>query len=162
MYIMQITKRYVDKLSKGDVKKQVKAIEKSKKMYKQGEYFTRPKMKSFISKESHHVKRAKKMYNIDSIKPSYELARKSGCKYNGLVQIVNKGKGAYFSSGSRPSQTAESWGIARLASALTGGKSSGIDLHILTKYCSNDSKALKLAKTFKQGSKKAPKVNVKK
>jgi len=38
-----------------------------------------------------------------------------------LQKIVNKGMGAYYSSGSRPNQTPASWGIARLASAITGG-----------------------------------------
>ena len=39
-----------------------------------------------------------------------------------LRKIVKKGQGAYFSSGSRPNQTGHSWGRARLASAITGGK----------------------------------------
>ena len=62
--------------------------------------------------------------------------------------IVKKGQGAYYSSGSRPNQTAHSWG-ARLASAVTGGKSSQIDYHILEKYCKKNSKALRLAKRSK-------------
>ena len=54
--------------------------------------------------------------------------------------------GAYYSSGSRPNQTAESWGIARLASAITSGKSAVIDYHLLEEGCKKNSKALKLAK----------------
>ena len=156
---MKITKRYVNKLSHNDFKKQVNAIDKSKKLYKKGVYFTRPKMNSFVSKESKHVKRAKHMYKINSIKPSKNLAQKTGCHINGLKQIVSKGKGAYYSSGSRPSQTSHSWGIARLASSITGGKSSGIDKTILQKYCKNKSKALQLAKTYKQGSRPTNKIN---
>ena len=40
---------------------------------------------------------------------------------------MKKGQGAYYSSGSRPNQSAHSWGYARLASAITGGKSAAVD-----------------------------------
>ena len=156
---MKITKRYVNKLSCNDFKKQIKDIDKSKRLYKKGVYFTRPKMDSFVSKESKHVKKAKYMYKIKSIKPSKNLAQKTGCHINGLKQIVSKGKGAYYSSGSRPSQTSHSWGVARLASSITGGKSSGVDKIILQKYCKKNSKVLKLAKTHKQGLKPTNKMN---
>ena len=55
-----------------------------------------------------------------------------------------------FSSGSRPNQTAHSWGYARLASTITGGKAASVDYHILEKYCQPSSKALKLAKRNKK------------
>lgn len=69
------------------------------------------------------------MYNIDSIFPSNELSIKTGCSIDALHQIVSKGEGAYFSSGSRPNQTPQSWGVARLASSITGGKSASIDTY---------------------------------
>ena len=158
---MKLPKIYTNNLSKNDKKKQFHAIKKSKKMYKKGEYYIRPKMKSFKSKPSKHVQKAKKLYNVTSMKPSLQLFKKTGCHRDGLNKIVQKGKGAYYSSGSRPSQTAESWGLARLASTLTGGKSSGIDIHILKKYCKPNSKPLKLAKTFKQGMKSTNVVTLK-
>ena len=49
----------------------------------------------------------------------------------GLKKKFQKGQGAYFSSGSRPNQTGHSWGYARMASAITGGKAAAIDYHIL-------------------------------
>lgn len=52
-----------------------------------------------------------------------------------LKQIVRKGQGAYFSSGSRPNQTSQSWGLARLASSITAGKSAAVDYDILEKGC---------------------------
>ena len=73
-----------------------------------------------------------------------------------LKDIVSKGEGAYYSSGSRPNQTAKSWGYARLASSITGGNASVVDMHILEKECSNNSKALKLAKN--KSKLKKPKV----
>ena len=60
--------------------------------------------------------------------------------------MVQKGQGAYYSSGSRPNQTGHSWGYARMASAITGGKASAVDFHILKEECKKDSKALRLAK----------------
>ena len=155
---MLITKRYVKNLNKKDKIKQAKLIKKSKKLYKKDIYFIRPKIKKFKSKPSKHIERAKKIYNINKITASNELAKKTKCSKKGLIEIIKKGKGAYYSSGSRPSQTPHSWGRARLASAITGGKSSGIDLHILKKYCKKNSIALKMAKTQKQGMKKTNKV----
>ena len=58
---------------------------------------------------------------------------------------MNKGRGAYYSSGSRPNQSAESWGLARLASAITGGNASKIDYGILESGCKPNSPALLLA-----------------
>ena len=142
-------------LTKKDKDKALKELKKSRKLYKKGKYHTRKKVKSFKSKVSPHIKKAMKMYKVDEVKPSKELAKQTKCDIKGLHEIVKKGQGAYFSSGSRPNQTGHSWGYARLASAITGGKSSVVDYHILEKYCKKDSKALKLAnklkKTYKYG-----------
>ena len=92
---------------------------------------------------------------------SVELAKKTGCSIDVLKKIVNKGEGAYFSSGSRPNQTAQSWGYARLASTITGGKASAIDFSILEQGCNHNSRALKFAKKsrhFKNGSRRVSKV----
>ena len=137
-------------LTKKDRKKALKELKKSRKLYKKGKYHTRKKIKSFKSKISPHIKKAMKMYKVNEVKPSKELARKTKCDIKGLHEIVKKGQGAYFSSGSRPNQTGHSWGYARLGSAITGGKSSVVDYHILEKYCKKDSKALKLAKKLKK------------
>ena len=60
--------------------------------------------------------------------------------------MIEKGRRSLLSSGVRPNQTAQSWGVARLASSLTGGNASVIDYHVLEEGCKPDSKALKLAK----------------
>jgi hypothetical protein len=86
------------------------------------------------------------VYGVSNLIPSPLLAKKTGCSIDALKHIVKKGEGAYFSSGSRPNQTAQSWGYARLASSITGGKASAVDYSILEKGCSKNSKALKLAK----------------
>jgi hypothetical protein len=142
----KIPKRYIPTtLSRKDRKKQLHMIQRSKNEYKRHHYYTRKKVKSFHSKPSGHVANAKRIYQIDSIIPSPQLAKKTRCSLKALKKIVNKGEGAYYSSGSRPNQTPQSWGIARLASAITGANASKIDYDILESGCQSDSKALKLA-----------------
>lgn len=43
-----------------------------------------------------------------------EKARITGIPKKILDKVENKGKGAFYSSGSRPGQTAKSWGVARV------------------------------------------------
>lgn len=139
--------RYIPKnLSKKDKKKQKKELKKSRRLYKKKKYYTRKKVKSFKSKVSPHVKKAMKIYNVDKIVVNNKLAKKTGCSKRSLAKIVSKGAGAYYSSGSRPNQTAISWGRARLASSITGGKAAAVDYKILEKGCKRGSKALRLAK----------------
>lgn len=160
-----VPRRYIPKgLSKKDKKKQREMLKKSRKMYKKGKYFTRKKVKSFKSKKSSHVSKAQKIYKVEKIYPGKELANKTGCSVDALKKIVKKGEGAYFSSGSRPNQTAQSWGYARLASAITGGKSAAVDYNILEKGCEMESEALRLAKKAKRkygyGKRKTPQVKL--
>jgi hypothetical protein len=138
----KIKKTYYSNLSNKDRDKQIKMIEKSRRMYKQGKYFTRKKL-NYPIKISPHIIRAQKLYGTKII-PGKELVSKTGCSLKALQQIVKKGKGAYYSSGSRPSQTAHSWAYARLASAISGGKASKVDYHIL-KTCNKSKKAFQLA-----------------
>lgn len=142
---MNIPKQYVpDSLTEKDKKKQIKAIKKSRKAYEKGKFIDRPKIKGYKSKKSSHIEKAKRIYNVDAIKPSKELADACGCSVATLKKIENKGKGAYYSSGSRVNQTASSWGRARIASAITGGKSARIDQNLLIRGCRKNSVALRL------------------
>lgn len=148
---MKISRKYLPKhLTRKDRNKQYKELAKSRKLYKKGIYHARPKLKSFKSKKSRHIIKAEKMYGVNKIGPTRELAKASGCSKTALKKIINKGEGAYYSSGSRPNQTAQSWGIARLASAITAGNAALIDYHILEKGCKPNSKALTLAKRLKK------------
>jgi len=145
----KINSKYLPQnLSLSDKKKQLRMLLKSRKMYKKGQYYTRKKVLSYKHKPSKHILKARKMYNTNII-PSKELSRKTGCSVSALKQIVRKGEGAYYSSGSRPNQTPQSWGVARLASAITGGKASKVDYHIIEKGCNPKKMAFKLAVTHK-------------
>jgi hypothetical protein len=150
-------------LTNYDKQTQFKMLMKSKKQYKQHKYYTRRKIPSYKNKKSHHVLNARKIYNIKNITPNNELALKTGCKLEALNQIVKKGEGAYYSSGSRPNQTPKSWGLARLASSLTSGKSAAVDYDIIQKGCNHKKKAFILAnksrKKYKYGHSKTIKSN---
>ena len=147
-----------------DSAKQVKMLLKSRKQYKKGKFFTRKKIKSYKSKPSNHITDARKIYGIENVTPNKELAKKTGCSLSALKQIVRKGQGAYFSSGSRPNQTSQSWGLARLASSITAGKSAAVDYDILEKGCDHKKKAFLLAKKsrrkYKFGHSKTRKTTV--
>lgn len=139
--------RYLPKnLSRKDKKKQAQMLLKSRRLYKQGKYYTRKQLPSYPHKVSQHIRNAQRIYGIEKITPSRELARATGCSINALSQIVRKGEGAYFSSGSRPNQTGQSWGLARLASSITGGRAAVVDFDILDKGCDHQKRAYILAK----------------
>jgi hypothetical protein len=159
---MKINLRYLPKkLTKKDRKKQSNMLVKSRRLYKKGIYYTRKAVNSFKSKKSNHIVNAEKMYKVDKIGATDELAKATKCSKSALAKIISKGAGAYFSSGSRPNQTAQSWGLARLASSITGGKAAAIDYSILEKGCKPNSKALTLAKKARRnGTRKARKVEL--
>ena len=157
--------RYLpNRLTKKDKKKQSRMLNKSKSLYKKGKYYTRKPLKSFKSKKSNHVSNAKRIYKINAIGANNELARATGCSKKALSKIIKKGEGAYYSSGSRPNQTPQSWGVARLASSVTGGKAAAVDYSILEEGCKPGSKALNLAKkavkNHGRGTRRIPKTTI--
>ena len=133
---------------------QKKYLLRSRKLYKKGKYINRPMLRSFTSKASPHIRRATAIYGVDSMKPNADFAKATGCSQQALKEIIRKGEGAYYSSGSRPNQTAQSWGYARLGSALTGGPSSQIDYYILEKGCSKKSRPMRFANKTRKLQKK--------
>ena len=162
---MNVPIKYIPKrLSKKDKAKQKKQLKKSRAAYKKGIYIHRKPLKSFKNKKSQHLINAEKIYKVNKIVINNNLAKKTGCSIKALNKIVKKGQGAYYSSGSRPNQSAHSWGIARLASSISGGKAAAIDYNILEEGCNTNSKALKLAKKSRikngYGTRKVPKTKL--
>ena len=142
--IIYLPKRYIPAfLTKSDAQKQIRNLLKTRKNYLKGIYKDRPKLKSYVHKPSQHLKRVQEIYGMEVLDP--RLPGVTKCSPDAFEKILNKGRGAYYSSGSRPNQTAESWAVARLASSVTGGKASAIDRHILEEGCKPGSKALRLA-----------------
>ena len=151
MKSIKIPIRYLPlRLTKKDKHFQLNMLKKSRKLYKKNKYYTRKQVKSYTSKLSPHIINARKIYKVDTISPNKRLARATGCSIDTLNKIVQKGEGAYFSSGSRPNQTAQSWGLARLASSITGGKAAAVDFNILEEGCKHNKKAYLLAKKSKR------------
>ncbi len=118
----KINKKYVPKsLSAEDKKKQIKSIIEGKPRPKTA---VKSKRSSFvISFEKRHG------FKITDKRVAKELISQEG-----IDQILNKGKGAYFSAGSRPNTTPQQWAYARLASVLVGGPARKVDQKIYNKY----------------------------
>ena len=143
---MLVPLRYVPKdLSRKDKKKQIKELLKSKRLYKKDKYYTRKKVDYPVVKSKHLI-HLKKIYGLNHASTDMKI----GCSTDALKEIVRKGEGAYYSSGSRPNQTPQSWGLARLASAVTGGKAAAVDYNILEKGCDPHSVPLRLALKARQ------------
>ena len=130
---MGIPKKYTARLNRKDKKKQLRSIRKAKRSYKKGKYIDRPKLKSYKSKKSSWVTKFEKKYGKD-IKSYKQIEKVTGIPKKALMEVVRKGKGAYYSSGSRPNQTAESWCKARMYSYIMGGPTRKVDNHITIKY----------------------------
>ena len=138
---MDYPKKYIPKsLSEKDKKKQKKQLDKSTADYKKGKFTEREKLKSFKSKPSSYVVQTKKELGITNVKPK-TVAEKLGRTEKrrkeiekGLEEVMMKGKGAYYSSGSRPNQTPFSWGLGRIGSVLLGGPARKIDKKIVDLY----------------------------
>ena len=120
-------------------KKQKKQLDKSTSDYKKGKLTDRKKLDSYKPKKSKYVESVKEKtglpINIDKLADKFSRSEKRKKELlKGMEEIIDKGKGAYYSSGSRPNQTPDSWGKARLASVLVGGPSRKIDKKIVDKY----------------------------
>ena len=122
---MAISKEYVpDNLSASDKAKQIKSIKKGT---------DRPTLKSATKpkRSSHVVKFENKYgYKINELGKIY----KNIISKPGVDKIIEKGMGAYYSSGSKPNVSARAWAYARLASVITNGGARAVDKDIWDKY----------------------------
>lgn len=119
-----MSKKYLpDTLTKEDKAKQKKSIE---------EGTDRPQVDSYKSKRSRFVVAFEKKYG--TVITDDEYIAEHIISKEGIKQILAKGMAAYYTSGSRPNQTKESWARARLASVIMNGKARNIDRKIWEKY----------------------------
>jgi len=125
-------KKYTNKLSRKDKQKQLQGLRRSSKSYKKGKYYTRPKMKSFKNKKSSWTQQFHELY--PKAKTMNQISKQTGISKKALMAVKKKGMGAYYSSGSRPNQTAESWGKARMYAYILGSPTRKVDHHITEKY----------------------------
>lgn len=129
----KIPKKYTARLSRKDKRKQTRKIKQSIRAYRRGVYIDRPKLKSYRPRRSQWVVKFEKQYGSD-IKTYAQIEQVTGIPKKALQEVVKKGRGAYYSSGSRPNQTATSWGKARMYSYIMGGPTRKYDEHITKKY----------------------------
>jgi len=113
---------YLKGLKGKEREKQIKSIFEGK---------DRPKT-SFKSKRSGWAKKFEDKYKTKIT--DKEFIHKNIITRTGQQKIIDKGMGAYYSSGSRPNQTPTSWGLGRLASVILNGPSRRIDKNIWDKY----------------------------
>ncbi len=120
-----LNKKYVPKgLTKSDKAKQVKSIKEGK---------DRPKLKSAPPpKRSSLVVRFEKKYGYkitNDARISKEIISQTG-----IDKILSKGRGAYYSAGSRPNVSAEQWARARLAGVILNSPARKVDMKIWNEY----------------------------
>ncbi len=124
-----VPENYVKGLKGYERTKQIKSIFEGKR---------RPET-SFKSKESTWTQKFNKIYGkrLDEMKggrSKRNIAKITGIPYKAIDEVFKKGEGAYYSAGSRPNQTAQSWAYARVYSYLLGGKARKVDSEITKKY----------------------------
>tara|TARA_R100000805_G_C3617737_1_gene120034 strand:+ start:735 stop:1172 length:438 start_codon:yes stop_codon:yes gene_type:complete len=124
-----VPKTYVEGLKGYDRRKQIKSI---------FEGTFRPKT-SFKSKESSWTKKFNDKYGkeLDKMKggrSKKNIAKVTGIPFKAIDEVFKKGEGAYYSAGSRPNQTPQSWAYARVYSYILGGNARKIDKEITKKY----------------------------
>lgn len=120
-----LNQKYVPKsLTASQKAKQVKSIREGK---------PRPKLKGVPKRRSPYTIKAERYFGKGNTSVS-DIAKKLKIPTTGLYAIKRKGEKAYFTSGSRPNQTPQSWGYARLFSVLFGGKARQVDAAEVKKY----------------------------
>lgn len=130
-------KHYYQGLSKKDKAKQLKELENSRNLYKKGVFKSRSQKSSFKSKKSSHIIEFEEKYGV-KINNLTAVEKATGVSKKAQKQIMKKGMGAFYSSGSRPNQSAQSWALARLASVLLKHNAYRVDKHVLIEHnCDN-------------------------
>jgi len=152
-------KRYIQGLSKKDKKLQIKELEESRALYKKGIYKSRSQKASFKNKKSPHIVEFENKYGVN-INNKTGVYKATGVTPKAQAGILKKGMGAFYSSGSRPNQSAQSWAYARLASVILKHNAYPVDRHILKENgCNNIKPPPK--KTKKNGLQQGGKVALK-
>jgi hypothetical protein len=144
-------KKYYTGLSAKNKIEQIKELKRSRELYKKGIYVSRSKKSSFNSKRSPHIVEFEKKYRVN-IANKKAVFKATGIKPAAQEKILNKGRGAFYSSGSRPNQSGESWALARLASVILKHGAYKVDRHVLKEYdCNNIKKPSTISNTNDTG-----------
>tara|TARA_Y100000389_G_scaffold189296_1_gene212869 strand:- start:471 stop:926 length:456 start_codon:yes stop_codon:yes gene_type:complete len=125
----RLPKRYLANLKGKEKIAQIKSICDGK---------NRPKT-SFKSRKSNWTQKFNAVYgdklkNLDGGKSLKNISSVTGIDVKAITAVHKKGMGAYFNGGSRPNQTPDSWGRARVYSYIMGGNTRKVDAEITKKY----------------------------
>tara|TARA_B100001741_G_C16543663_1_gene595616 strand:- start:527 stop:1000 length:474 start_codon:yes stop_codon:yes gene_type:complete len=121
-------RQYTRGLSAADKRMHSKHMKERKEAYKSGNPIKKaPILKSYKHRKSKWVQKFANAYGI-SLLDKRAIYKIFGVRPQEQATILKKGKGAFFSDGSRPAQTPFSWARGRLASVLLGGPACEIDL----------------------------------
>jgi len=125
---------YLKGLNKKDSKKHKKYILERRKNYKKGKFtLKKPKLESYKNKKSAKVISFEKKYGV-KITNSKKIEEIVGIPKKAQKEILDKGRAAFFTSGSRPNQNPNSWAYGRLASVILKQGAYKYDKSILDKY----------------------------
>lgn len=119
---MNTNPKYTKGLSDKQIKDLKKNIKDTKKAFESGDVKKAAKIADKRPKtdakevKSKFTNQLKKIYNIDTIPkaPSKEFQDLTGLSLSFQRDIINRGKGAFLSAGSRPNQNSFSWSMSRL------------------------------------------------
>ena len=118
--------------------KGLKGYERTKQIKSIFEGKARPKTKAPTKESSYTIQFNKKygeqLSKMKGGKSKRNIAKVTGIPYKALDEVMKKGEKAYFTSGSRPNQTPQSWGKARMYSYILGGNARKIDKEVTKKY----------------------------
>lgn len=135
---------YLKGLDKKDTRKHKKYILERRKNYKKGNYtLKKPTLKSYKNKKSQKVLNFEKKYGI-KITDSKKIEQIVGIPKKAQKEILDKGRAAFFTNGSRPNQNPNSWAYGRLASVILKQGAYKYDKPILDKYKVEIKKPMKL------------------
>jgi hypothetical protein len=125
-----IPKKYTAGLKGKEKQAQIKSIREGKPRPR-----TSAKSKPSSATVAFNKKYGKRLDEMKGGRSKRNIAKVTGIPFKALDAVYKKGEGAYFSAGSRPNQTKDSWARARMYSYITGvGGARKADKEITKKY----------------------------
>jgi hypothetical protein len=124
-----VPKNYIGNLKGYDRQKQIKSIFEGTFRPKTS---AKPRQSSWTVK--FNKKYGKQLDNMKGGRSKRNIAKVTGIPFKAIDEVFKKGEGAYYSAGSRPNQTPQSWAYARVYSYILGGNARKTDSAITKKY----------------------------
>jgi len=125
-----IPKKYTAGLKGKEKQAQIKSIKEGKPRPK-----TSAKSKPSSATVAFNKKYGKRLDEMKGGRSKRNISKVTGIPVKALDAVYDKGRGAYFSAGSRPNQTPDSWARARMYSYITGvGGARKADKEITKKF----------------------------